>query len=94
MIIMKTRNSLSTPTLVLTIAMTGTATAAANLSTGSLGTDVLSAIGSGNVCVILQDGVATLTGIVETQVDANAAMTAAVRFQGVRKVINQISVSD
>ena len=70
-IIMTIRNTLAASALILTTAFAGIASA--SISTGSLGIDVQSAAGSGHVGVILKDGVATLTGGVDSQVEANAA---------------------
>lgn len=87
---MKLRNSLIA--LVLATAFAGVASA--SISTGSLGNDVQSAAGSGHVSVTLQNGVATLFGGVDSQVEANAAELAAADFPGVSKVISHISVSN
>jgi len=82
-------------TYIAAIALTLAAgTATAGISTGSIGTDVQSAIGSGHASVILKDGVATLTGVVESQVDKNAAVAAAANFEGVDRVISNIFVSN
>ncbi|NND92615.1 MAG: BON domain-containing protein [Granulosicoccus sp.] len=88
---MNIRKALSLSVLVLFAAMAGNVSA--NISTGSLATDVQSVVGTGNVSVILEDGVATLFGVVETRVDANAAEMAAANFEGVEEVINQLYIS-
>ena len=89
---MTIRNTLAASALILTTAFAGIASA--SISTGSLGVDVQSAAGSGHVGVILQDGVATLTGGVDSKVEANAAELAAAHFPGVDRVVNHISVSN
>lgn len=89
---MKLRTTIAATTLVLSTAFAGIA--AANISTGSIGIDVQSAAGSGHVGVSLKNGVATLFGGVESQIEANAAVVAAANFEGVNRVINHISVSN
>ncbi|NND93120.1 MAG: BON domain-containing protein [Granulosicoccus sp.] len=89
---MKIRNTIALSTLVLAAVLSGSA--AANLSTGSIGTDVQSAIGTGSVSVRVNDGVATLFGITETKVDSNAAERAAANFEGIDSVINLVTVTN
>lgn len=89
---MTPRTAISTSILVLGMAFAGLASA--NISTGSIGTDVQSAVSDGHVSVNVNDGVATLFGVVESRVDANAAEQAAASFDGVDKVISHISVSN
>ena len=89
---MTIRNTLAASALILATAFAGIASA--NISTGSLGVDVQSAAGSGHVGVMLRNGIATLTGGVDSQVEANAAEMAAAAFPGVETVISHISVSN
>lgn len=89
---MKTRNLIATFVIVMTTAFTGAASA--NISTGSLGNDVQSVIGSGHVFATQENGVARLFGSVETIVDAHAAEMAAANFQGINKVISYITVEN
>lgn len=89
---MKIRNTLAASTLVLATAFAGIASA--NLSTGSIGTDVQSAAGSGHVSVSVKDGIAYLFGGVESRTDSNAAELAAANFDGVESVVNRIYVSN
>ena len=89
---MSIRNTIATATLV--IATTFAGLASANISTGSIGIDVQSAVSGGNVSVVVKDGTATLFGVVESRVDANAAVRAASSFTGVDQVINNITVSN
>lgn len=58
----------------------------------SLAIEVQSAVSSGNVNVRLLDGTAVLTGRVASAYDANAAVRAAARYEGVERVDNQIFV--
>lgn len=58
----------------------------------SLAIEVQSAVSSGNVNVRLIDGVAVLTGRVSSAYDANAAVRAAARHEGVDSVIDHIYV--
>jgi hypothetical protein len=88
---MKIRHAVAISSIVFGTAFAGIASA--NISTGSLGTDVQSAIGSGTVTVFLSDGVATLVGNVEARTDSVAAESAALNFSGVDSVINHISVN-
>ncbi len=89
---MKKYNAIAITTLILVTTFGGVASA--GTSTGSLSTDVQSAAGAGHVSVILRNGVATLFGGVESQVDSNAAEMAAANFEGVECVINRISISN
>jgi len=45
----------------------------------------------GNICVSIKDGVATLSGNVETEVERNQAEKRALETDGVDKVINLIT---
>lgn len=90
--IMSIRNSIAAATFV--IATSFASIASANISTGSIGIDVQSAVSDGNVSVVVKDGTATLFGVVESRVDANAAERAASSFTGIDKVINNITVSN
>ncbi len=58
----------------------------------SLAVEVQSAVSSGNVNVRLLDGTAVLTGRVASAYDANAAVRAAARYEGVERVDNRIFV--
>ena len=87
---MKLRHAIALSSIVFATAFSGMASAF--FSTGSLATDVQSAVGTGNVVVLLDEGTATLVGNVETRVDANAAETAAINFPGVDSVINHLNV--
>ena len=58
----------------------------------SLAIEVQSAVSSGNVNVRLVDGTAILTGRVASAYDANAAVRAAARYEGVERVENHIFV--
>lgn len=58
----------------------------------SLAIEVQSAVSSGNVNVRLLDGTAILTGRVASAYDANAAVRAAARYEGVERVDNRIFV--
>lgn len=82
---MKVYNTIAVSILLL-------ASSVASASTGSIGVDVQSAAGNGNVSVVLENGVATLSGRVENSVDANAAVRAASSFHGVDEVISYIFV--
>ena len=88
---MKIRNALSITTLILVASVAGTASA--NISTGSIAIDVQSAVSSGHVNVVVNDGIATLFGVVESTYDANAAKFAAAKFEGIKRVENLIYVS-
>lgn len=88
---MTIRHTLAASTLVLAIAFAGVASA--TVSTGSIGTDVQSAAGSGHVSVSVRDGVAYLFGGVESRTEANAAELAAANFDGVERVVNRIYIS-
>jgi hypothetical protein len=88
---MTIRKTIAVPALLIAGLFAGAASA--SMSTGSLGTDVQSAAGSGHVTVKLIDGVATLMGGVDSQIEANAAERAAARFPGVEQVINRIDVN-
>jgi hypothetical protein len=89
---MKIRNTIAIASLIAASAFAGTASA--NLSTGSLVLDVQSAVGTGHVNVLVQDGVATLFGATESLFDANAAVQAAANFEGIDRVDNRIFVSN
>lgn len=88
---MTIRNTIAVSALVLATTFAGVASA--NLSTGSIGTDVQSAVGSGHVSVSVKDGVAYLFGGVESRTEYNAAELAAANFEGVKSVVNRIYVS-
>lgn len=47
-----------------------------------------------NVCVTMDDGVATLSGYVESALDKQAAEQAAKKMEGVTEVISRITVSN
>lgn len=70
------------------------APAAANVSGQSIDGAIRSAITTGNVSVVVNDGVATLFGWVEDQSTENAAKRAALAFDNVDSVIDRISVSN
>lgn len=89
---MKTLNTIALASLIAATAFAGTASA--NISTGSLATDIQSAVGSGHVSVVVQDGVATLFGGAESIYDAKAAEYAAANFEGIDRVDNRIFVSN
>ena len=89
---MTTRTTIAASILVLATAVTGAASA--NISTGSIGIDVQSAVSSGHVSVFVKNGVATLVGVVESRVDSNAAARAASDFSGITSVDNRINVSN
>ena len=89
---MTIRNTIAATVLVLATSVTGAVFA--NVSTGSIGVDVQSAVSDGNVSVTVKDGVATLFGVVETRVDSNAAERAARNFAGVTDVVNLVNVSN
>ena len=89
---MTIRNTIAATVLVLATTVTGAVSA--NVSTGSIGVDVQSAVSEGNVSVTVKDGVATLFGVVETRVDSNAAERAARNFAGITDVINHVNVSN
>ncbi len=89
---MKTLNTIALASLLAASAFAGTASA--NFSTGSLAGDVQSAIGSGHVSVIVQDGVATLFGGAESLLDSNAAEYVAANYEGIERVNNRIFVSN
>ena len=63
-----------------------------NLST--LRSNVQSASGSSNVTVLLRGRTATLVGVVNSRLDENNAVRAALDSEGINKVYNQITVSD
>ena len=86
---MKTRIA-SAAALVLTAFLAAPATA--GISTGNLGVDVKSAVGSrGTINVTLDDGVATLTGHTSDRSAAAAARRAALSHPDVDTVIDTIN---
>ena len=90
---MKTRHALAATALILATSIAGVSSA--NTSTGSIATDVQSAVGSGIVGATVNDeGLATLFGSVETRVDENAAKMAALEFPGVNEVQSSIIVNN
>ena len=90
---MKTRHALAATALIFATSFAGVSSA--NISTGSIATDVQSAIGTGTVSVTVNDaGLATLFGSVETRVDENAAKMAALEFPGVNEVQSSIIVNN
>lgn len=48
----------------------------------------------GNVCVVIDDGVATLSGYVESQMEKEAAERAALAREEVTEVVNLLTTSD
>jgi hypothetical protein len=89
---MKTLNTIVLSSLLAATAFAGTASA--NLSTGSLALDIQSAVGTGHVSAVVQDGVATLFGNTESLYDAKAAEYAAANFEGIERVESRIFVSN
>lgn len=83
-----------TPVLAAALALSTlvAAPAMANLSTGNVGIDVQSAIGSsGHVAVSLDRNVATLTGYVDNQHTRQMVIAAALSNPNVDEVIDLIS---
>ncbi len=76
----------------ITLFTTQPGCSAAAFGKPSLALEVQSAVSSGNVNVYLSDGIAMLTGRVESSYDALAAERAAARYEGVEQVINNIYV--
>ena len=74
------------------LATTQPGCSAAAFGKPSLAIEVQSAVSSGNVNVHLSDGVAILTGRVDSSYDAQAAERAAARYEGVKQVINYIYI--
>ena len=89
---MKLQKTVSLTALVLAATVAGSASA--NISTGSLGVDVQSAVSAGHVSVVVTNGVATLFGGVESIHDAKAAEFAAASFEGIEQVRNRIFISN
>ena len=86
---MNVRNLIAAGTLVLSAAIAVPATA--SISTGNLGTDVQSALGSGgNVNVTVQDGVATLRGNVDTALTKLKVRQAALANADVDRVVDLV----
>ena len=77
-------------TAMLVLTLTGCTAAA--FGKPSLAVEVQSAVSSGNVNVHVHDGVAILTGRVDSTYDSAAAERAAARYQGIDHVINHIYV--
>jgi len=67
--------------------------AAANVGTQTINAEVRSAITSGNVNVVVNEGVATLFGWVEDHQAEQAAKQAALSFDNVDSIVDLITVS-
>lgn len=78
--------------MVIMLASTLAGCTAAALGKPSLALEVQSAVSSGSVNVYLHDGVAILSGRVESTYDSLAAERAAARYPGVVQVRNRIYV--
>lgn len=85
------RNIIAGSAIVLATTLSGIALA--GTSTGSIGTDVQSAVNQGSVWVTVINGQAILYGSVESIVDSNAAERAAASFMGIDRVDNQIYIT-
>ena len=88
---MKTSIKTALTALALTAVVAGPA--AANLSGQSIEGAVQSAVTSGNVNVVVDNGVATLFGWVDSYSTENAAKQAALAFDNVDSVRDLITVS-
>ena len=88
---MKTSIKTALTALALTAVIAGPA--AANLSGQSIEGAVRSAVSDGNVNVVVENGVATLFGWVDSQYTETAAKQAALSFDNVDSVVNRIVIS-
>ncbi len=88
----KTLKILATGVLATLLVTALTGCTAAAFGKPSLALEVQSAVSSGNVNVNLVDGVAYLSGRVDSYYDSLAAERAAARYQGVDQVVNHIYV--
>ena len=88
----KTLKILATGVLSILIVAVLTGCTAAAFGKPSLALEVSSAVSSGSVNVNLIDGVAHLSGRVDSYYDSQAAARAAARYPGVDQVINRIYV--
>lgn len=83
-----------TAILVALLAMVLTGCSPALLGKPSLAVEVQSAVSSGSVTVDMDGSTAVLSGHVPSRYDAQAAVRAAARYEGVEEVIDHIFVAD
>ena len=88
---MKTSIKTALTALALTALVAGPA--AANLSGQSIESAVRSAVTNGNVNVVVDNGVATLFGWVDSSHTEAAAKQAALSFSNVDSIVDRITVS-
>ena len=77
----------------LVLAAVASAPASAMISKQDLTSALVSATTGGNVTGVINGGTVTLFGVVEGSYDANQARQAALKIEGVNKVISRLTTS-
>ena len=90
---MKLKSTFLVITLLMSLCCVGLASAQST-STAAIRSAVQSAIGTGNVTVVVKNDTVTLVGNVDSSLDANNAERAVRNFDGIDCVHNHISVNN
>ena len=90
---MKLINVIAATAIILTTSFVGVASANTGTGTSSLQSEVNKAVRDRGVRISVDQGVVTLFGNVATQSQKDSAKAAALRSDGVERVINLINIS-